>query len=326
MPARKSRRDRNAWLIAWILTVLLHGAAVLGFRNLPVLHPAATTIHRSDPIQLVFTQPPPGTKKADAKNSDTPHFFTELPPDRADTPPVKADFLSNVTSRARDRVPGGESNLPRMKGEGDMPMVALGPKGNPSPPSPATPPAPQSTGRADTRAVKSTQPDGSKGQNPVGTGRAGTAAPQHLESPAPAPSDAHPPGVAGSSGAPQPEMDNPGGNAALTGDISLNTVAWNYAPWLMRFRMQLLERWIAPPAYYYGILKEGGWAVIEVEISPSGQELRLQVLEQQGHPSLITAAESAVRSMSPIEPLPSDFPEPTLILRIRMVYPKIRPR
>ena len=50
------------------------------------------------------------------------------------------------------------------------------------------------------------------------------------------------------------------------------------------------------------------------------------LLDQQGHPSLIRAAESALRSMAPIEPLPTDFPEPTLILRIRMIYPRIRPQ
>ena len=104
-------------------------------------------------------------------------------------------------------------------------------------------------------------------------------------------------------------------------DVSLNTIAWDYAPWLQRFAMQLRERWYAPPAYSYGILKEGGWALIEVEVSQSGKLLRLDLLDEQGHPSLIRAAESGLRSMAPIERLPADFPEPTLILRIRMIYP-----
>jgi hypothetical protein len=38
------------------------------------------------------------------------------------------------------------------------------------------------------------------------------------------------------------------------------------------------------------------------------------------------ASEGALRNMHPIEPLPADFPEPTLILRIRMIYPRIRPQ
>jgi hypothetical protein len=50
--------------------------------------------------------------------------------------------------------------------------------------------------------------------------------------------------------------------------------------------------------------------------------LRVDLRNQLGHPSLILAAQSAVRSMNPVEPLPGDFPEPTLILHITMVYPK----
>jgi hypothetical protein len=121
-------------------------------------------------------------------------------------------------------------------------------------------------------------------------------------------------------------MDNPSGNAGLTGDVSLNTTAWDYAPWLQRFGRQLMHRWIPPPAYSIGLLKEGGWAVFELEISRAGEILRLQVLEEQGHPLLRQASEGALRNMHPIEPLPNDFPEPTLLLRIRMIYPRIHPQ
>ena len=124
----------------------------------------------------------------------------------------------------------------------------------------------------------------------------------------------------------QVQMDNPEGDASLVGDVSLNTIQWEYAPWLERFSRRLMHNWVAPAAYYMGILKDGGWAMVEVEIAPSGQMLRLDLLEEQGHPALISAATGAVRSIAPYEPLPAGFPEKTLILRIRMVYPKLRPR
>jgi len=124
----------------------------------------------------------------------------------------------------------------------------------------------------------------------------------------------------------EPDLADLDGDAALTGDISLNTVAWDYAPWLMEYKRRLLERWIAPPAYYLGLIKDGAYAVVEVEISPTGRVLRCQLLDQQGHPTLISAAFNAVRSLAPIAPLPANFPEPTLVLRIRMIYPKIVPR
>ena len=129
------------------------------------------------------------------------------------------------------------------------------------------------------------------------------------------------PGSAGGSDIHQPESVEPYGNAALTGDISLNTTAWDFAPWLQRFRRQLMRRWVAPPAYVMGLLPEGGFTVLELEISRSGEPLRFELLEQRGHASLIRAAQGAVRSMAPYERLPADFPEPTLILRIRMIYP-----
>jgi hypothetical protein len=124
----------------------------------------------------------------------------------------------------------------------------------------------------------------------------------------------------------QGEMDNPRGNAELTGDVSLNTIEWEWAPWVQRFGRKLMRVWIAPPAYYLGVLKEGGWTVVEMEITHSGEVLRMDVLEEQGHPSLTRAATIALRSVSPMEALPANFPEKTLVLRVRLTYPKIRPR
>ena len=54
-----------------------------------------------------------------------------------------------------------------------------------------------------------------------------------------------------------------------------------------------MKRWVAPAAYSMGILKEGGWCVLEVEISRSGEILRFELLEQ-------------------------------LVLRLRMIYPGVK--
>ncbi|HET9327396.1 MAG TPA: hypothetical protein VFQ05_11520 [Candidatus Eisenbacteria bacterium] len=293
------KTDRRGWLIAWALTLALHLCAFLGLRWLPPLEPSSAASREPEPIQLVFTGSRPETRE-----TEKPHFFSELPPDRADASPKSADFLSNVTSRARDLVPGGDETLPRMQGEGDAPTVNLDPDGKPSRPV-AAPPDRQMTG-FETTSPNSRAPDSPQ--------RAGAVTPQSA------------PGAAGSSDIHQPEMENPGGNAGLTGEVSLNTTAWDYAPWLQRFGRQLMGAWTAPPAYSLGLLKEGGWAVFELEIAPSGKLLRLDLLEEQGHHSLTVAARGALGSMGSIEPLPADFPEPRLILRLRMIYPKIRPR
>jgi outer membrane biosynthesis protein TonB len=315
--------ERDVWVAAWVVALVLHLVAILIFRNLPAPRPPAP-VHRIEPIRLVFARPATATSAATRK-SHQPTAFTELPPDRADQAPKHADFLSNVTSQARDHATTpGDNALPQMKGEADVPMVKLQAAGSASQ---LAMPMPELR-----RPVSSTSPTPQSQQSaqaakPQSGATSATTSPKSSAAAAnPTVTDVTPRDGAGSSYIDQPDMNNPNGSAGLTGDVSLNTTAWNYAPWLERFGRELMHRWIPPPAYSMGILKEGGWAVIEVEISKSGEMLRLQVLEEQGHPSLSQAAQGALRSMAPIERLPADFPEQTLILRIRMIYPKIHPR
>jgi hypothetical protein len=223
-----------------------------------------------------------------------PQQFTELPANRRDDPPAKPELLSNVTSRARDLQPKADAAMPKSQGESNEPAVPLDPSSGHMPSSdPATQPAPATSDPA-------LQPS--------------QQAP-HSSSGADSRSDIH-----------QSGMDDPSDAAGLQGNISLNTTAWDYAPWLQRFGRKLMHRWIPPMAYSIGLLKEGGYGEFEVEISKSGELLRLQPLSEGGHPSLAQAAEGALRNMPPFEALPKDFPEPTLILRVRMIYPKILPR
>jgi hypothetical protein len=306
--------NRRLWVIAWLLTLAFHALVVIGLQAGRQWVPAPPKEMKPEPIRLTFVGKPPT-----AAEQKAPTYFTELPSNRADKAPERADFLSNVTSRARDREPGGDQSLPHMTGETDAPSVAM--ESGHVEPKPASPPP---------SAQEAPQSPGADGKvTPVaasGAARAVTAPP--------APHDASqsgqsfPNGVTapGNSDIHQGEMDHPQGNADLTGDVSLNTTAWDYAPWLQRFGRRLMSAWIAPPAYYLGVLKDGGWTVVELEIARSGQVLRMDVLEEQGHPSLIRAATSALHSISPMEALPADFPEKTLILRVRMVYPKYRTR
>ena len=311
--------DRRAWVVPWILAVALHAAAICSLWRFGAL--AASPIHPPGPevIHVVLTP--------EATPSPEPRAFTELPSDRADSPPAKADFLSNVTSRARDRVPGGNTDLPHAQGEADAAMVRLERKESPSQPASAT-----SASRASEPARPRTE-----AAEPVGMRKLDSPAEAQAESSL---ADRRPParvrpaadatirvnpGSLGSADFPQPQMDSDG-NAGLTGDVSLNTIAWDYAPWMERFSRKLMDRWVAPLAYSYGVLKEGGWCVIDVEISKSGEILNLATEESHEHPALTQAAESAVRATAPMEHLPADFPEPTLKLRLRMIYPRIRPR
>jgi hypothetical protein len=303
------RARSRGWPAALLLSACLH---VLTLTGLIVFNPFLSRkveAQKAEPIQVELYEP--------ARESD-PNLYTHLPEDRTTAKPEHPDFLSNVTSRAQDRVPGGDQSLPRMQGTGNVPAVALeaGQGGAPSTPSPASShedardPS-EGTGKAAVAPLGNRRSTFISENDMVRRARASALLLRRPE---------------GGADFFQPEMTQSGGNATAFGDISLNTTDWDYAPWLERFRRELMQHWYAPGAYYYGILREGGFAVIEVEISRSGQMSRLDLLEEKEHPSFTTASMQALKSTAPFESLPPDFPQPTLILRIQMIYPKIPSR
>src|SRR5262249_9438295 len=97
-------------------------------------------------------------------------------------------------------------------------------------------------------------------------------------------------------------------------------------PWLQHFETKVMHYWFAPPAYSFGLLKEGGWGLFRLKVSRSGNVLHLELLGEQGHPSLIRTAQSALSNVSPLDPLPADFPESTLAVIVLMPYPRIPSR
>jgi hypothetical protein len=122
----------------------------------------------------------------------------------------------------------------------------------------------------------------------------------------------------------QDEMNRPESNTALSGIVSINTTAWDYAPWLQQFRRDFLRSWAAPVAYYMGIVD--GWTLVEMEMAPSGELVRLDQIDQKGHASLHQCSVDVLKALAPYRPLPGSFPEESLILRIKLVYPPTRQR
>ena len=299
--------------LAAALSVLLH--LLLG-TGLVLLRPfaAAEGSPPAERIEIQLVEP-----------SD-PTFFTELPEDRADTPPDQADFLSNVDSRARDDAPGGQDALPRATGEADAPQVAIS-RGEPVPPSPPVPEAEPVPESAEPSEAPETEERTESGRETV------------LRPPEPAvttedrPSlreqfaaqQAARPTATGSSDILQEALRNPAGNAALEGSVSLNTTAWDFAPWIQAFRRKVEERWHAPMAWRMGLI--AGDLTVRIEIARSGELLDLRVLKQDvGHSSLTDAVLYAVREGARYRALPSHFPEETLIMHYTFVYPQVRRR
>ena len=357
--AREPTAPRGAVAVA--LTVLWHLLVGLVLQWSDPFAPADVAA-APEPIRLTFRpEPLPPTA---TENVDETEYFTELPDDRADAAPDRADARSNVDSRARDRAEGEEyTDLPRMQGQSESPAVAMDasppvaaeigeqgreersdplqqetetPSEQPAPPTP-TPdqPAEEAEPSPTTEAAEEIGEVPELGENPrlerpgarlVEEGETTEEAPRDLApdarrragEPAPQAEPRYLIGV-GRDDVFQEEMDNVRGNVPLFGDVSLNTVAWEYAPWLQRFRREFYRNWLPPYAYLLGIID--GHQVVFLEVAPDGRLLRLEVQEEEGHESLRESTVGNFRSLAPYHPLPEDFPEPTLQITIRVVYP-----
>lgn len=343
--ASRSDEDRvPRWAIAVLLTVLWH-LLVLG--SMTVLDPFAAepAATRREPIDIVFT---PTAPTATPRRSDDalPRNFTELPEDRADQAPENPDALSNVDSRARDRADDGPTtDLPRSEGRADNPSVSMAPAPPPGQQGIAEePPETPADALRETPvpdAAEETAPEGEAERlgrraeigDRVDDGQTGGG--RDVQEPALGesvgnPRDALVRGPVEVSPAPrfrigagrdeivQEGMRNPTGNAQLFGDISLNTVAWDWAPWLQRFTRDFYRSWVPPYAYFLGLID--GNHLVEVEIAPDGRLLKLEVLDETGHESLREATLGNFRGLAPYQPLPEDFPEPTLRMTVRVTY------
>ena len=340
-------RSSRRWLYALLLTLVWHLLVGVGMH---LLDPFAAEAEPSPrpPVELVFAPTAPPVAEPEREPSDEPDFFTELPEDRADLPPDEADVLSNVDSRARDGAEGEEAtDMPRMEGEGDAPQVGLQPSPEPSPVGGGRPDAPEEEQAEQPEPIQdpsAEEPSPSESEierlgqraevgERIREGETGSSTEREegsLRSARGDPRQSLQPGRVEVSPEPrfrvgpgredlyQEEMDNPQGNVPLFGDVSLNTVAWNWAPWLQRFSREFHRNWVPPYAYWLGLI-EGG-QLVEVEIAPDGRLLKLEVLEENGHESLREATVGNFSGIAPYHPLPDDFPEPTLRLTVRVTY------
>jgi len=285
----------RTWLLAALITLLLHAAVIAVVHLASPFEPAAAASPpKPEPIQVVFAKP------------DQPRNFTELPEDRADEAPERPDALSNVTSRARDEVPGGADDLARLEGLSDAPAVRLD-EGVPEAVQPPEDQVPLEERQELSETGPVVPPERSLRERVLSR----EADPR-----------LRPYGV---TDVPQTAMRSPGTNATLSGEISLNTTAWEFAPWMKRFRRAVWERWNPPIAYQMGMID--GWVATRVRISPSGELLAVDVLaEDIDHSSLREAVIYALEAPAPYRALPADFPEEELVLTIKFVYPGLRRR
>src|SRR5262245_48427546 len=125
MSSIRSVIAKRAWPGALVLSLCLHAVTLVTLFALTPLLSGSVEAQKADLIQFELVEPA------------EPTSYSSLPEDRASEKPERADFLSNVTSRAADRTPGGNESMPRAQGETELPMVGLEPRGGESSPPPA---------------------------------------------------------------------------------------------------------------------------------------------------------------------------------------------
>ncbi len=109
------------------------------------------------------------------------------------------------------------------------------------------------------------------------------------------------------------------------GALTLSTYKWAWAPYVNAMKSKLERVWFPPSAYYQlGLIH--GYTVIKYTINRKGDIVGMHVLDHKGHESLRASSANAIESLFPFLPLPKDFPDETLTITAKLVYPDLRRR
>jgi outer membrane biosynthesis protein TonB len=107
------------------------------------------------------------------------------------------------------------------------------------------------------------------------------------------------------------------------GGVTLNTYAWDFAPYILEMKRKLRQNIYPPPAFTrLGLIN--GETVLRFKVMPDGAMRDLEVLAHKGHPSLQETSLNAVKNSSPFRHLPGDFPDEYLELTWTFIYSTIR--
>ena len=113
--------------------------------------------------------------------------------------------------------------------------------------------------------------------------------------------------------------DNREFSAEDLGGISLNTYAWDFAPYILYMKRRIRNHVYPPPAFYQmGAIS--GEVVLRFRVHRGGETSDLEMISYKGHKALTETSLNAVRGSSPFRPLPESFPEKYLELTWTFIY------
>lgn len=275
--------SRHRWILAGLGAVVVHVLLLLGARWEPAI--VAEAAASTPPMQLVFAAP---------RAAEEAKQYVEQPQSPSAGQSTDARYLSNVDAAAADRDAGSGASDPSQHGDAEFPSVPMRAGGI----------------SGDAQQLRSSA-DASAELLRGEAGKAREATPRLTAQTG-----------EGTELFDQPEAARLGSGVELFGDVRLSTVAWDYAPWLQRFRAALIRNWQAPYAFHLGLIH--GQQRISVEVGKDGALLGLTLLSNEGHESLQTASLSAFRAAAPYAPLPQHFPEERLVMHWTLIYPEAR--
>ena len=339
-------------LVSLAVSLVLHAAFAVATWHLDLYPQPDTALAQIAPDEILV-ELIPATLEGAPEVDQQPDTYTSIPKRLAsDTPPEQADFLSMHEARAADLLAGGDDLRPAAPEEGDFEQVQIkreefGGTGavvfSPGPLREER--AEQSGSQAGPREIGEQR---SSSQDLSGSGR--WALPQtQLKSGEEGASDTEgteegadrqeenlwggqtpsilktgQPGDIGDQGFDfnQRAIGDLGSGVSIVDNFSLNTYAWEWAPWMERFGNQLHRNWIVPYAYRLGVIH--GQTVVRLVVARDGRPSSMEILETLGHQSLHDASLGALRSFQPYSPLPAHFPEENLVIILSLNYPAWR--
>jgi hypothetical protein len=116
-----------------------------------------------------------------------------------------------------------------------------------------------------------------------------------------------------------PEFKSESSARASVAGFSINTTAWDFAPYLLDLKQRIKQHWI-PPLAFTALGAIHGYTKINFRIYPDGRMEGLSLTETNGHESLHRSSMNAIKGAAPFRPLPEDFPEDYLDVTFGFYY------
>jgi len=121
----------------------------------------------------------------------------------------------------------------------------------------------------------------------------------------------------------RPKHDNQDSRALDNGGLSFNTYNWEFAPYIIWLKKHV-EQNIFPPAAFVRMGIIDGETVLRFRIYPDGKLENLEIINYEGHHTLMETSKRAIEVSAPFKKLPGDFPEPYLEITAIFKYSNLK--